>query len=44
MGEFMKRKTGKVLASLAILGLLATSCGGGDSDSTSDEEIGRAHV
>ena len=37
MGEFMKRKTGKVLASLAILGLLATSCGGGDSDSTSDE-------
>jgi ABC-type branched-subunit amino acid transport system substrate-binding protein len=33
----MKRKTGKVLASLAILGLLATSCGGGDSDSTSDE-------
>jgi len=25
------------LASLAILGLLATSCGGGDSDSTSDE-------
>ena len=37
MGEFMKRKTGKVLASLAILGLLATGCGGGDSDSTSDE-------
>ena len=33
----MKRKTGKVLASLAILGLLATSCGGGDSDSTSEE-------
>ena len=25
------------MASLAILGLLATSCGGGDSDSTSDE-------
>ena len=39
MGEFMKRKTGKVLASLAILGLLATSCGGGDSDSTSDEAV-----
>jgi ABC-type branched-subunit amino acid transport system substrate-binding protein len=37
MGEIMKSKTGKVLASLAILGLLATSCGGGDSDSTSDE-------
>ena len=33
----MKSKTGKVLASLAILGLLATGCGGGDSDSTSDE-------
>jgi len=37
MGEIMKSKTGKVLASLAILGLLATGCGGGDSDSTSDE-------
>jgi len=35
----MKRKTGKVLASLAILGLLATGCGGGDSDSTSDEVV-----
>ena len=35
----MKSKTGKVLASLAILGLLATGCGGGDSDSTSDEVV-----
>jgi len=39
MGEIMKSKTGKVLASLAILGLLATGCGGGDSDSTSDEAV-----
>ena len=39
MGEIMKSKTGKVLASLAILGLLATGCGGGDSDSTSDEVV-----
>ena len=35
----MRGKKGKFLAGLALLGLLATGCGGGDSDSTSDEVV-----
>ena len=35
----MRGKKGKFLAGLALLGLLATGCGGGDSDSTSEEVV-----